>query len=316
MRIVFMGTPDLAATVMSNIADHHDVVGAYTRPDAVRGRGKRLVASPVKQLAEERGIPAFTAATLRDEEVLENLRALEPDAICVVAYGSILPTSILELPRYGCFNVHTSLLPRWRGAAPMQRAILAGDKTTGVSIMRMEEGLDTGAYCKRAEVPLDGVYLADLESDLAACGSELLLEALEEVQDGSLTWTEQPEAGVTYAAKIGKGELDLDPSESAGSVCAKVRASDDAHPAHMELAQRKVTLERAHEVDDDLAKELCEALAPGEAVFRSKRLIARASVGAFEIDALKPQGKKSMDARSFAAGIQGVKNATLRWGRA
>lgn len=316
MRIVFMGTPDLAATVMSNIADHHDVVGAYTRPDAVRGRGKRLVASPVKQLAEERGIPAFTAATLRDEEVLENLRALEPDAICVVAYGSILPTSILELPRYGCFNVHTSLLPRWRGAAPMQRAILAGDKTTGVSIMRMEEGLDTGAYCKRAEVPLDGVYLADLESDLAARGSELLLEALEEAQDGSLAWTEQPEAGVTYAAKIGKGELDLDPSESAGSVCAKVRASDDAHPAHMELAQRKVTLERAHEVDDDLAKELCESLAPGEAVFRSKRLIARALEGAFEIDALKPQGKKSMDARSFAAGIQGVKNATLRWGRA
>lgn len=316
MRIVFMGTPDLAATVMSNIADHHDVVGAYTRPDAVRGRGKRLVASPVKQLAEERGIPAFTAATLRDEEVLENLRALEPDAICVVAYGSILPTSILELPRYGCFNVHTSLLPRWRGAAPMQRAILAGDKTTGVSIMRMEEGLDTGAYCKRAEVPLDGVYLADLESDLAARGSELLLEALEEAQDGSLAWTEQPEAGVTYAAKIGKGELDLDPSESAGSVCAKVRASDDAHPAHMELAQRKVTLERAHEVDDDLAKELCESLAPGEAVFRSKRLIARAAEGTFEIDALKPQGKKSMDARSFAAGIQGVKNATLRWGRA
>lgn len=316
MRIVFMGTPELAATVMSNIAEKHDVVGVVTRPDAVRGRGKKLEASPVKKAAEALGAPVIETTSLRSDEMKAALRAFEPDAICVAACGIILPNDVLELPTYGCFNVHTSLLPRWRGAAPMQRSILACDEVTGVSIMRMEEGLDTGAYCKQAEVSLEGVYFDDLQAMLAEKGSQLLLEALDEALAGTLVWTPQPEEGVTYAAKVVKGELDLDSADAAGDACAKVRASDDAHPAHAMIAGRAVTVERAHAASDDAAREIVKDLAPGQALFRAKRLLLMAADGAIEVEALKPQGKKSMDARSFAAGIQGAKKTTLTWGRA
>lgn len=316
MRVVFMGTPELAATVMSNIAEKHQVVGVVTRPDAVRGRGKKLEPSPVKVAAEALGAPVIETTSLKSSEMKAALGAFEPDAICVAACGIILPSDVLGMPANGCFNVHTSLLPRWRGAAPMQRSILACDAVTGVSIMRMEEGLDTGAYCKQAEVPLEGVYFNDLQMMLAEKGSELLLEALSEAEAGTLAWTPQPEEGVTYAAKIVKGELDLDSADSAEAACAKVRASDDAHPAHAVIAGRVVTVERAHAANDEDAREIVKDLAPGEALFRAKRLLLMATDGAIEVEALKPQGKKSMDARSFCAGIQGAKKTMLTWGRA
>lgn len=316
MRVVYMGTPELAAQVLSEIAEKHEVAGVFTRPDAVRGRGKKLVPSPVKQAAVERGIPVFEAKSVRNEEALNTLRSLAPDVICVAACGIVLPKEALEIPRYGCLNVHTSLLPRWRGAAPMQRAILACDELSGVCIMRMEEGLDTGAYCKRSEVALDGMYLDDLQSTLAQRGSELLLEVLEELPNGPLDWVEQGDDGVLYADKIGKGELDLDAADSACVSCAKVRASDDAHPAHAQIAGRAVTVERASVADDDDAIRITDGLSAGQAVFRQKRLLAVSGDGIVEIEQLKPQGKKSMDARSFAAGIQGAKNTTLTWGRA
>ena len=314
MRVVFMGTPQLAASVLEGLADAFEVVGAYTRPDAVRGRGKALVASPVKSVALGRQIPVFTPPSLKDEEVQEEIRSLGPDVICVAAYGAILPREVLDIPRLGCINVHTSLLPRWRGAAPMQRAILAGDERTGVCIMKMEEGLDTGAYCKRVEVPVGELYLSELEDQLAAAGARALVEALGEIGRGAAQWVDQAEEGATYAAKIGKGELGLDCSDGAFEACAKVRASDAAHPARAVLAGRGATVERARRADDERARELCEGLSAGDLVFRSKRLLALCADGPIEVERLRPDGKKSMDARSFAGGIQGSKGSVLRWG--
>ena len=316
MRVVFMGTPSLAATVLEKLADAFDVVGVYSRPDAVRGRGKKLEASPVKQTALEREIDVFTPETLRDAEVLDELRSLNPDVICVAAYGSVLPPEALEIPRYGCLNVHTSLLPRWRGTAPMQRAILERDDNVGVCIMRMEEGLDTGPYCKRVEFSLDDMYLDDVERALSEAGADALVEALEGLESDGLVWTEQPESGVTYAAKIEKSELALDVDDTAAGFCAKVRASSPAHPAHAQIAGRGVTVVRASCVEDEQGLELSSELQPGEGVFRAKRLFVMASDAPVEIEMLKPDGKKIMDARSFAAGIQGIKNSTITWGKA
>lgn len=316
MRVVFMGTPELSARMLAKVAEAYDVVGVYTRPDAVRGRGKKLVASPVKELAVLRGLDVFTPKTMRDVSTQAQLRALDPDVICIVAYGAILPREVLEIPRHCCLNVHTSLLPRWRGAAPMQRAILAGDKVTGVSVMRVEEGLDTGACCMQKRVPLEGVYLDELEDELAELGAQALVDAIAQLEAGTIEWTDQASEGVTYAAKLAKGELALDPGDTAEDLCAKVRASSDAHPAHAEVAGRGVTVVRASVVRDEAGFSYADGLAPGEATFKAKRLFIRALDAPVELEELKPDGKKNMDARSFAAGIQGIKNNIIVWGRA
>ena len=313
MRIVFMGTPQLAASVLDELAEAHEIVCVYTRPDAVRGRGRALVASPVKQLALSRGLDVRTPDSLRDESVLDELRSFDPDAICVVAYGAILPASVLEIPRYGCLNVHTSLLPRWRGAAPMQRAILACDDEAGVCIMQMEEGLDTGPYCKRVVLPLDELYLDDLEAALASEGAHALVEALGEIEQGAAIWVAQEDAAITYASKIAKGELDISPADTARVASAKVRASDSAHPSHASVAGRGVTVERAAVAADEQAQAFCEGLQPGDVVFRGKRLFIQCADAPLEVEQLKPDGKKSMDARSFAAGVQGIKKNTMSW---
>ena len=191
MRVVFMGTPKFAAAILEDLAQQHEVVAVYTRPDAVRGRGKRLEPSAVKAAAERLGLSVRTPRTLRDEAVQRELAALAPDVVCVAAYGAILPKAVLDLPRHGCLNVHASLLPRWRGAAPIERAILAGDEETGVCVMRMEEGLDTGAYCVCRTTSVAGKSAADLTEELADLGSHALLTALVRVERGVDAWTEQ-----------------------------------------------------------------------------------------------------------------------------
>lgn len=316
MRVVFMGTPQLAATILEALSTAHEVVGAFTRPDAVRGRGKKLVGSPVRLMAESLGIATYTPKTLRDETAVNLVRSLEPDVICVAAYGAILPPEILEIPPNGCLNVHTSLLPRWRGAAPIERAILARDEMTGVCIMRMEEGLDTGAYCVRKEVPVGDRYLAELASELAVAGSEGLLEALEQVEAGSVCWTEQAGEGLTYASKIAKGELDFTAGEQVNQIVAKVRASNDSHPSRTSVEGRMVAVERARIADELLLGDAMPRLKAGEATFAMKRLVIAAEDGLVELEQVKPEGKKSMEGRAFAAGVQGLKNNTVAWGRA
>ena len=316
MKIAFMGTPQLAADILAGIAPHHEIAAVFTRPDAVRGRGKKLVASPVKQKALDLGLDVFTPETLKDESVARLLESLGVDLVCVVAYGALLPARILQIPRFGCMNAHMSLLPRWRGAAPIQRAILSGDEFCGVSIMKMEEGLDTGPYCLQEKVSIETKNLAQLEGELALAGSNGFLEAIAQIESGSIKWIEQPESGVTYAEKIEKSELILDPSDLAWKNVARVKASSEAHPARTVLEGRPLTILEASTANDEDALGSCCALEPGQASFARKRLFMMAKDGLVELTSVKPDGKKAMDARSFAAGIQGIKNKVLSWERA
>lgn len=315
MRVVFMGTPKLAADILVEIAQQHEVVCVYTRPDAVRGRGAKLEPSSVKAAAERLGIPVRTATSLRDAEEQAHLAELAPDAICVAAYGCILPREVLEIPRYGCLNVHASLLPRWRGAAPIERAILAGDEQTGVCIMRMEEGLDTGPYCVRRATEVEGKSAAELTDELANLGARALLTGLSVVEQGGAEWTFQDDAAATYAEKLAKDELYPDPAEPAAAMVRKVLASSEAHPARAVIAGRSATVERVALPEDERAAALCDGLEQGAVRFAAKRLFLGTGDGAVEVLSLKPDGKKSMDARAFAAGVQGIKAGGCTWGR-
>ena len=310
-----MGTPAIAATVLERLASAHDVVGVFTRPDAVSGRGGKALPSAVKAAAAKLGIPVVETASFKSEEMQQRVRSFSPDAICVVAYGALLPKAVLDIPRFGCLNVHASLLPRWRGAAPIERAILAGDAETGVCIMRMDEGLDTGDFCVRREVAIGGKTQARLTEELARVGAQALLEALDAIATGAATWTKQNEAAATYAAKIGKGELDIDPNDAASTIARKVQAASEAHACHVSIDGKRLLLLEAGIASDDAAAGVASELSAGDAVFKFKRLLIAASDGLVEIKRVKPEGKKEMDAKAFCAGIQGVKTKVMKWER-
>ncbi|MGJ4857794.1 methionyl-tRNA formyltransferase [Labrys sp. La1] len=215
-----MGTPDFARPVLAEILSQgHEVVAVYTRPPAPAGRGMALAPSPVHRLAEGFGIPVFTPKSFRDEEVIATFAGLGADVAVVVAYGLILPKAALEAPAEGCLNLHASLLPRWRGAAPIQRALMAGDSKTGVMVMRMEEGLDTGPVALADTVEIEPDMTAgELHDRLSLLGADLMARALGALSRGTLTFTAQSEEGVTYARKIDKAEARIDWSRPAEEV--------------------------------------------------------------------------------------------------
>jgi len=208
LRLIFMGTPDFAVpTLLELAARGHEIAAVYTRAAKPAGRGMDVQVSPVEREARRLALPVLTPSTLKSAEATAAFRAHKADAAVVVAYGLILPKTILEAPRLGCFNLHASLLPRWRGAAPINRAIMAGDAETGVTIMKMDEGLDTGAMAMAARIPIGADMTAgDLHDALARLGADLTLRALAAAERGSLSLTPQPQAGVSYAAKISKDE--------------------------------------------------------------------------------------------------------------
>ena len=226
MRIVFAGTPEFAAVVLRGLLESgHEVAAAYTQPDRPAGRGRRLRASHVKIVAEEQGVPVRQPATLRSPESQASLRTFAPDVIAVAAYGLLLPPEVLAIPRDGCINVHASLLPRWRGAAPIQRAILAGDDRTGVSIMEMDEGLDTGAVLARSEVPiLETDSAGDLHDRLAALGARVLVHTLERLHGARAEARPQRTSDARYAPRIAREEARLDWTRSARELDRVVRA--------------------------------------------------------------------------------------------
>jgi methionyl-tRNA formyltransferase len=226
LRIVFAGTPEFAVPSLRAAAEHGEVVAVYTQPDRPAGRGRQLQASPVKQEALARNLPVHQPTDFKAEATREELRALRPDLMIVVAYGLILPTSVLEIPRLGCWNVHASLLPRWRGAAPIQRAIEAGDERTGVCLMQMEKGLDTGPVLLSLETPINPDDSAPaLHDRLAALGAELVAEGLKLLRAGKRPVAQaQSHEGVTYARKLGKEESKLDFSRPAEELDRRLRA--------------------------------------------------------------------------------------------
>jgi methionyl-tRNA formyltransferase len=324
MNVVFAGTPSFALPALQALAG--DKSGPFavplvlTRPDAASGRGRALLPSPVAQCAEELGIPCLRPRSffcapvplpqplfnlrgerLIDAELLARIAAAEPDLVVVAAYGAILPRQVLDLPRHGCINIHASLLPRWRGAAPVQRAILAGDEQAGVCIMRMEEGLDTGPFCAVASTPVAQKGARELTDELAVLGAGLLTSALPRIVAGDAAWQEQDEAQVTYADKVGKRELALDPADTVATNLRRVRASTPQAPARCVLAGRPITVVEAGE-QTGLARGA--GLPQGTAQFLEGRLVLSAADGAFGLVALKPDGKKEMPAAAFALGIK------------
>ncbi|HEY5710639.1 MAG TPA: methionyl-tRNA formyltransferase [Allosphingosinicella sp.] len=237
MRIAFMGTPDFAVpTLDALIGAGHEVAAVYAQPPRPAGRGKALSPSPVQRRAEAAGIRVRTPVSLRGAEEQAEFAALGVDVAVVAAYGLILPVPILEAPRHGCINVHASLLPRWRGAAPIQRAILAGDEQTGVCIMGMEKGLDTGPVFARQETSVDGKNAGALTAELAAMGAALLVDVLDRKPEP----TAQSEEGVTYAAKIDKAEARLDFAGSVADVERQIRAFNPAPGAYFEYENERI----------------------------------------------------------------------------
>src|SRR6201996_6178714 len=212
LRLIFMGTPDFAVPTLSALADHgHEIAAVYTRAPKPGGRGMKLQPTPVEQEARRRGLAVLTPKTLRTEQALAEFRAHDADAAVVVAYGMILPQAILDTPRLGCYNLHASLLPRWRGAAPINRAIMAGDAETGVMVMKMDVGLDTGDVAMAERIAItDRMTASDLHDALAPLGADLMVRAMAALERGRLQLVKQAEEGVTYAAKIEKAEARID----------------------------------------------------------------------------------------------------------
>ncbi len=306
MRVVFMGTPDFAVPSLRELASRFEVVLVLTRPDAVRSRGKKLEPSPVKAAALELDIPVMEATRITPE-VMDRLHEAEADIFCVAAYGCILPDEVLNMAPLGIVNVHASLLPRWRGAAPIQRAILAGDERAGISIMRIGHGVDTGAYCAQASCSVAGKTADELTAELAQLGADLLCDTLPALADETAVWTEQDESLVTHAQKISKAEMRLDPQEGALVNLRRVLASSDAAPARCIAAGKPVRIMRAVAADGDAS--MCAA---GELVCQSKRIYIGCSDGVLEVTSVKPDGKRQMDASAWAAGLHGD---GLTWGK-
>ena len=289
MRIVFMGTPDFAVPSLTSLVEAgNEIALVVTRPDAVRGRGKKLEPSPVKARALELGLPVVEANRMTPE-VVETLQAAQADIFCVAAYGCILPDNVLHMAPLGIVNVHASLLPRWRGAAPIQRAILAGDEVAGVSIMRIGHGVDTGAYCAQASTSVAGKHAEALTMELGELGGKLLADTIPSLADGTAVWTEQDEALVTHAAKISKQEMRLDP-----------------HMAALDCVRHAGKTVRV--LDAALADV---SLGEGAVDVKNKRVYLGLSDGSIELLEVKPDGKRAMAASAWAAGLQG---ADLSWG--
>ncbi len=296
MKLVFAGTPDFAVPSLRAAAQRHEVVAVYTQPDRPAGRGRGLTPSPVKLEAVARGIPVLQPQTLRAPETLQALRALQPDLIVVVAYGLILPKAVLAIPTHGCWNVHASLLPRWRGAAPIQRAIEAGDSETGVCLMQMEAGLDTGPVLLSQRTPIGADETGgQLHDRLAALGAQVLADGLGLLRAGLRPVAQpQPEAGVTYAHKLDKAQARLDWQQPAAQLARQVRAFDPWPVAEAVLAGERVRVHGA------IALDLAHAQQPGTVLNASKQGIDIAcGQGALRLRVLQRDGGKAITAADY-----------------
>jgi methionyl-tRNA formyltransferase len=310
LRIAFAGTPHFALPALrALLASRHQVVGVLTQPDRPAGRGRELRASPIKLLAAtQTDLPIAQPPTLKSAEGRAPLAAWAPDLLVVVAYGLILPREALQLPRLGCLNIHGSVLPRWRGAAPIQRALLAGDVETGISIMQLDEGLDTGPVLLERRRPI-GLHdtAGDLHDALAELGAAALLEAIDGLTTGKLLPRAQPAEGVTYAAKIEKSEARIDWNEEAVQLDRKIRAFNPWPAAETRLAGESLRLLRAEVAEAD-----ARTAEPGTVLgLADDGLRVACGTGVLVVRELQRAGKRPVSARDFA---NAVPLAGLRFG--
>ena len=297
MKLIFAGTPEFAVPALAALmeAGHH-VALVLTQPDRPAGRGMKLRASPVKELALSRQLPVFQPGTLKDEATQARIASEQADAMIVAAYGLIIPRTVLQMPRFGCFNIHASLLPRWRGAAPIQRAILAGDAETGVTIMEVVPALDAGAMLLRGAVPISEDDTAQsLHDSLAQIGARLMVETMSQlVAQGKLVGEAQDETRVTYAAKLTKAEAVLDWATSAQQLSRKVRAFNPFPVAQSILHGEICRIWMAHAIDGNAE--------PGRIVDVSNGIVVGCGHGLLRIEELQMPGGKRLGAKQFLTG--------------
>ncbi len=298
LRTVFMGTPEFAVPCLARLSEISEVLGVVTQPDKKRGRGQKLTPSPVKVFAESHGLPVYQPQKVREEEFVTELTRLAPELIVVVAFGQILPQRILDIPPLGCINVHASLLPRYRGAAPMQRCLMAGEAVTGVTTMFMDAGLDTGDMLLREEVAIDAdMTLEMLHDKLSDIGAELLVKTIEALMDGTLTRTKQDDGSSCYAAMLTKETGKIDWTKSAVELHNLVRALDSWPGAYAQLEGKTYKIWHTRVLDG------ASDGAPGEVLRRTEQgLAVAAGTGAIEILELQAPGKKRMAVVDYLRG--------------
>jgi len=309
MKIVFMGTPEFAAPVLRGLIDEgYDIAAVYTRPDAPAGRGRGLSVSPVKALAMQHGLPVVQPRSLRKIEVQEELGRLAPDVIVVAAYGLILPRAVLDVPRLGCINVHASLLPRHRGAAPISAAILSGDDFTGVSIMGMDAGIDTGSVYSRSMTPIfDWDTAGTLSKKLSLIGAQALLDVLPQIEKGTIETVPQPAEGASYAPMMTKEQGCIDWTKPAGDICRQVRAFQPWPGAYtnwegkllkfIEMAPIKKSSSDPPGTVVELSGEVAIGVVTGDGILGIKKL--------------QLEGKKVVTAGEFLRGARGFVGVVL-----
>ena len=293
MRVIFMGTPDFAVPALKALVTQHDVIAVYTQPPRPAGKGYKVQKTPVHGVAESAGIPVFCPVSLRKQPAQDEFVTLAQtaDVAVVCAYGLILPKAVLEAPRYGCINIHASLLPRWRGAAPIHRAVLAGDTESGVTIMQMDEGLDTGPMLLSERVAITPETTGGLLHDaLSEMGARLILKALAQ-KPAAVT---QPETGVTYADKIQKSEAALDFAQPAVDLLRRIRAFNPWPGAYFELSGTRI------KVFDAVVEPSDKAVTPGTVL--DDCLLIRCGTDALRLKTVQPAGKKQMSAEAFLRG--------------
>ena len=297
LRLIFAGTPDFAAEALhALIRSPHEIVAVYTQPDRPAGRGRKLTPSPVKQLALQHQLTVLQPVSLKTAEAAAQLRALDADVMVVAAYGLILPPEVLEIPRNGCLNIHASLLPRWRGAAPIQRAILAGDSETGITIMQMDKGLDTGAMLLKLTCPITGEdTAASLHDRLASLGAEAIITALDQLP--TLTATPQDDREATYAAKLTKQEAVIDWCRPAEELDRQIRAFNPWPVAQTSVNGQTLRIWSAQPLAGKAN------VSPGTVIGRDKQGIDVAcGEGVLRLTWLQPAGSKPMDVAAFLNG--------------
>jgi methionyl-tRNA formyltransferase len=305
-RIVFMGSPDFSLATLRGLANAYDVIGVVTQPDRASGRGRELKAPPVKVLAQELGLPIMQPEKLKQPDAMEQLRAWAPDLIVVAAFGQILRKDVLELPRFGCINIHASLLPRWRGAAPINAAILAGDEETGITIMKMDVGLDTGPMLSKRSIRLTSDHTAGSAFQaLSTLGADLLLETLPDYLSGKLQPVPQPEDGATYAPMMKKEEGKLDFADDVHALERRVRAFNPWPGAFMDFDGAVLKVHRAHVSPLPAGEGLgVMAVSAGQRSIMQNQPAVGAGGGLLILDEVQPAGKKPMSGKSFLAGAR------------
>ncbi|MGP5672793.1 methionyl-tRNA formyltransferase [Brachybacterium alimentarium] len=298
MRLLFAGTPEAALPSLRTLLDsHHEIVGVLTRADAPSGRGRKLTPSPVKALALDAGLPVLTPATLRDEAVQQQLRELAPDAAPVVAYGNLVPRAALDIPVHGWVNLHFSLLPAWRGAAPAQRAVLAGERETGMSVFRLEKGLDTGDLLTTAPTTIGEFETSgELLDRMAEEGASVLLRALDALEAGTATFTAQDDTRATHAAKLSTAEAEIDWALPADQVSAHIRGMSP-HPGAWTLLDGA----RAKILGIEAAPEHV-GLAPGRIAATKRHVLVGTGTDPLAISTIAAAGKRPMRAADWARG--------------